>query len=126
MMCWYGLGLGRGEADRLDRIDHRGDGDDRQREDDAHAEHGDGDAPGQEAPPPFRVHVPEHGGVDDGIVERQRDFEHAEDEHDPDDAERATAVPVSSQPSQAAEREADGREQQRARIIFADHPIFPF
>ena len=97
-----GLGLGRGEADRLDRVEPGGDGDDRQREDDPHAEHGDGDAPGQEAAPPFLVHVLEHGGVDHRIVEGQRDFEDAEDEDDPDDRRACpTTVPVSSQPSQA-------------------------
>ena len=59
-------------------IDPRDDRDDDEREDDPHAEDGDRDAPGDEAPPPDRVHLLQHGGVHDGVVERQRDLEDRE------------------------------------------------
>eukprot|EP00536_Pseudo-nitzschia_multiseries_P015944 jgi/Psemu1/44319/gm1.44319_g len=71
------------EVDRFDRAEPRRDGDDRQREDNAHAEYGEGDAPGQEAALPDLVHFLEDRGIDHRIVEAERYFQHRQDRDDP-------------------------------------------
>src|SRR3546814_3643796 len=70
------VGFGGGQDDRIDRPDTRSDHDDQQRKDDAHAEYGDQDAPGEEPLLPDGRHVLEFVGIDDGIVEGERDFEY--------------------------------------------------
>ncbi len=72
------LGLRCSENDCLDRTNARGDDHDQQREHDTHAENGDEDAPRQEALLPDRGHVLELVGINDGIIEGQRDFEDCE------------------------------------------------
>ena len=53
------------------------------REDQPHAEDGDQDADGQEDLLPEAAHPPQDGGVDDRVVEGQRDLEDRQDRDDP-------------------------------------------
>ena len=76
-------GIVEREAQRIEGAQSRGDADDRQRKQHPHAEHGDHHAPGEEAAAPDGVHRFEHGGVDHRVVERERDLQHREDHHDP-------------------------------------------
>ncbi|MPL94347.1 hypothetical protein SDC9_40500 [bioreactor metagenome] len=67
-----------GEVERLERADAGGDHHDQQREQDAHAEDGDEDAPGQEAVLPGGAHVLQPVRVDDRVVEGERNLEHCQ------------------------------------------------
>ncbi|MNT24409.1 hypothetical protein D3C72_1598780 [compost metagenome] len=55
---------------------------DDQRKQQTHAEDGDDDADAQEQALPELVPVLQHRGVDHRVVERQRDFHHAQDHRD--------------------------------------------
>ena len=71
------------QANRLDRTQPRigRRPHDQQREHQAHTEDGDHDADGEEHPPPEQAHPAQDRRVDDRVVERQRDLQDAEDQH---------------------------------------------
>ena len=106
------LGLGGREDHRLDRADLGRDHDDEEREEDPHPEDGDQDAPGQEAALPFGAHRLQLVGVDDGVVEGQRDLEHGEDGHDEEDRQRPPDGAGHLPAENGAEREPDGGDDE--------------
>ncbi len=84
-----------------------GDDNDQQREDDTHAENGNENAPCQEAVLPDRRHVLQLVRVDDGVIERKRDFQHRQNDADEEDR-RGTANRTGHFPAKiAAEDETD-------------------
>ncbi|QTK79961.1 hypothetical protein AT6N2_C2336 [Agrobacterium tumefaciens] len=81
--------LGRCHDDRRPGADIRGDDNDQQRKDDTHAKNGNQNTPGQEAMLPDRRHVLQLVGIDDGIVEGKRNFQHRQNDADEEDRGRA-------------------------------------
>lgn len=74
------VGVRDGEVDHGDRVQVGGDRDDGDGEDEPHAEDGDEDAPRHEATLPRQGHGGQHHGVDDGVVEGERDLQHTQDQ----------------------------------------------
>jgi hypothetical protein len=74
-----GRALLQRQGQRLHRVQPGRHRHDDQREHQAHPEHRDQDADGQEDPLPEGAHPVQHGGVDHRVVERQRDLEDAQD-----------------------------------------------
>lgn len=72
------------EPYRFDRTDLGADGDDHDREDQAHAEDRDQDADGEEDLLPEGIHLLQDPGVDHGVVEGNRYLEDGQDRHDPE------------------------------------------
>ena len=68
------------EVQRVDRSETGCDPDDQEREHQAHTEHGDEDADGEEDLLPELAHPLQHGRIDDRVVERERHLEDAEDD----------------------------------------------
>ena len=79
-----------------------------------HAEHGNGDAPGEEALLPHGVHVFEDRRIDRSIVERQRHFEDGQHHADPQDAEHPIKRAVQLPSVPRTQRKADGGKEERA------------
>jgi hypothetical protein len=88
------------------------DRDDQQREQQAHAEHGDQDADRQEQLAPEFVPVAQHRGVDDRVVEGQRHFQHAQHGRDPQRLQQAAGAAVVVAPP-AGQRQQDDRDHER-------------
>ena len=105
--------LGGGKLQRLPRADLCGNGNDGQRKDNTHAEHGNDNAPGQEAVLPLGRHILQLVGIDDGIVEGQRDFQNrqhkADEEHRRHAGDRAGRLPAEP----GTERKANGGKGKR-------------
>jgi len=76
------VGLAERQIERFDRPDAGGEGDDEHREHQPHAEDRNQDTPGQKAPPPDLVPMPQDASIDDGVIERQRCLQHGEQEDD--------------------------------------------
>ncbi len=85
-----------GEFQCRDRIGPHGNRDNGEREDDAHAENGNDNAPGQKAVLPFRGHVAQDARIDDGVIEGKRNFQNAENRTDDEDGDHSPKVPVNS------------------------------
>src|SRR5881392_3541219 len=84
--------LGRGverHVPDIDQAEAGGGGDDYQREQQAHAEHGHQDPDREEQLTPERVPGAQNGGVDDRVVERERHFQDAQHGGDPDRLEQS-------------------------------------
>lgn len=85
------LGVAVGVVERqrhhVPEVDLRREGDDRDREDEAHADDRDGKTEPEEDLLPPGAHPFEHLGVDHGVVERERDLQHDQDQQG-DDRER--------------------------------------
>jgi len=105
-------GLRGGQHDGLPGADLGGDHHDQHREQDAHPEHGDQDAPGQEALLPDRRHFLELVGVDDGVVEGQRDFQHRQNADDEEHLQRAADGMLGGKAQPEAEPEPDDRDDE--------------
>ena len=69
-----------------------------------------------EAPLPDAVHVFQHGSVDHGVVEGERDFEDRQHDDDPQQRQRAAERARLEPAVREAEREAHGGENDRAFV----------
>ena len=128
-MCpFHDVGIGIGLEDRDvecgERAHLRGDRHDRQREEDAHAEDGDDDAPGQEALLPDRRHVLQLAGIDNGIVEGKRDFKHAEHRADEERGGGTAHRPRGLPADEGAECKSDGGEGEGPMEIGENASLF--
>jgi len=77
-----------------------------------HAEHGDDDAHREEQLLPECVPVAQDGGVDDRVVERERDLQHAQHGRDPQALHESSGAAVGKAPP-AGQRQQDGGDHER-------------
>ena len=104
------------EHERLPHPDLRSEADDEKREDEAHAEHGDEDADGEEDLLPEPAHLAQHGGVDHRVVERERHLEDAEE--DAQDQSIPTAVDPGSHQGRGRYEERPAEDSPEHRVPF--------
>jgi hypothetical protein len=95
----------------VDQAQAGGQGHDQQREQQAHAEHGDDDADGQEQFLPERVPVAQDGGIDHRVIEGQRHFKHAQHRGDPQRLQQPGG-PAMVKPPPCRQRQQDHRDHE--------------